>query len=483
VRYTLIRRTLIITCVVCLTFFLFISVATVLNPYDLDSFEGILFTPALQLAKGGAIYGPQTVLSEPFMYATYGPLYYFILGLLLHITGVAFWPGRLISLLATAATAWVIYRAVRRASGGDRVAGLVAATLFIMMTPAFAFGALQRVDALGVLGATSAVALCFSPERRRNLFIAGCCAGLAFLTKPTFVAAGFAVAVVLLLTRRFRELGLFLVGGACVLAAAVALMAATHNGGYLFNLGSAKLPFAARLALTNVRAFLQGYAAFACLVMLAAGLTSFRRSRDDLPGVLTLTYLVITGAISVVASGRVGASTNYFYEFAAGLAIFAGSVFGKLESPPQALLRAAAGVLLAAALSLELVLFRSSFIQGRVLMPLHKAPLYAKLSQDILTLTPEGEPVASDYQEPVLRAGRPLYFNDLTMYLIGSEEMRSRLRQYLDEKRLAAVVTYQQRELPGYRLVKGYGYYSDPTSTTGQVSNGPFLYLREDLYR
>lgn len=285
-----------VVAVSCLVIFVLMSLAAIFQPYDLDSFEGILFLPAMLIASGQPIYGADVVLREPFMFATYGPLYYTLLGFLLKFTGVTFLPGRLISLLATAATALVIYRAVRREQVGI-AAATVAVAVFLVMPPAWVFGAIQRVDALGVLLAVLAVVISFSSAKRSYLLLAGGAAALAFLTKPTLIAAGVSVTICLLLTRRFGESASFLAGAVCVLVVAILMMVLSGNGGYLFNLASANLPLSPRWYLVNFRTIMQSHTVFACLVIAAFALMRLRQRECKFSELSVLVYLLVSSTL------------------------------------------------------------------------------------------------------------------------------------------------------------------------------------------
>lgn len=475
------RKLLVVSCFSSAALFLFVSVATVAYPHDLDLYEGNLFVPAERIALGQSIYGQGVVLAEPFIYATYGPVYYLVLGVFLRLTGLAFWPGRLISLLATAATALVIYRTVKR-HAGDKLGPLAASGLFIMMPSTWAFGSLQRVDALGVFFSAFAITLSLSFTRRRDLAIAGGAAALAILTKPTIIAGAVAVVTWLVFTRRLKELAMFSLGAAGVLVIAGIAMILTGNEGYLFNVSSAQIPFHFRYLVVNVRGLVQSHVVFVSLVIAAIILTRFRLAELDASVSLLLIYLIAGGMVGLITCGRTGASINYFYEFTTALALLAGFGFSKLASDDLRFASAGACILLAMAISTEMVFFRVASIQGRWLLPLRKAPLHAMLVRDLETFVPQQEPIVSDYQDVILRTGHRLYFNDWTMYRIASQPMQACLRSYLSEKRLGAIITHGETQISGYRLVDGYGF-SDPNSTSGIYSAGPFLYLREDLWQ
>jgi hypothetical protein len=475
------EKLLVASCLASAALFLFVSIATVVYPRDLDLYESNLFVPAERIALGQPIYGPSVVLSEPFIYATYGPVYYLFVGLLLRLTGLAFWPGRLLSLLATIATALVIYRTIER-DDSNKMSAFVGATLFIMMPSTWAFGALQRVDALAAFFSALAISISLRAIGRLRFIVAGAACTLAVLTKPTIVAGGAAILIWLVLTGRLQQLVMFSIGAVGVLTIAVIAMILTGNENYLFNLQNAQLPSLLRYLVVNVRGLVQSQVVFACLVIAVIWFSRARLAPLDSSVTLLFVYLLFGGVIGLVTSARTGASINYFYEFTTALALVAGFGFSKFASGDLPLPRAAACVLIAMAIVTELMLFRTASVRGRFISLRLKEPFQAMVARDIETFVPRSEPIVSDYQDLILRTGHNLYFNDWTMYRVGSTAMQTCLRSYLDEKKLGALITNGETKIPGYRLVDGYGY-SDPDSTSRMYSTGPLLYLREDLWQ
>jgi Dolichyl-phosphate-mannose-protein mannosyltransferase len=477
-----IRRILLVVCVLSLLAFAYAAIASAIFPHDLDQCEGIVLEPALQLTSGRPIYGQPLVMRPPYFYAAYGPLYYLVLGSLLKLTGLAFWPGRLLSLLATAATAWLLYRAVNRRQK-TWAGGLLAATLFIMSPAIWPFGFFQRVDALGVFFTTLCVILVWSAaERRRHYVCAGAAAGLAFLVKPTLIAAGLAVIICLITARAFKELRAFLIGGIVILAAGATALLATGNAGYIFNqMVNAQTPFSLGPVVSIVREMIQSHAVIAALAVGGARLLQTDLRNRQVANLLPITYLIIAGGLALMECGKMGAAVNYFYEFFVALALCAGLVISKLERARNAAYLLTALFLLIS-LSGELALKCNYFIKGYLFVTFSKASLHEKIVQDLRAYVPRGEPVASAYPDLVLRSERPLYFNDITVYMLGPDQVRSRLASCLAERQLAAYVSMDYRTIPGYRLVREPADEPAPPSSR-QIVRGPLLYLREDLWQ
>ena len=480
-RLNLLRNILLGVCVCCVAAFLYTGIASVTFPHDLDDNEGVVIQPALQIASGQAIYGQRLVLSEPYSYAAYGPLYYVILGALLKLTGLAFWPGRLLSLLATVATTLLIYAVVNKRQK-TAAPGFVAATLFIMTPAAWTFGFLQRVDALGIFFTTLCVALALSAsEKRRNYLLAGGVAALAFLVKPTLIAAGLAVLVCLIIARAFKELGAFILGGAIVLAVAVMALLVTGNAGYGFTQWTnSHTPFVLQQFLIITRNLIQSQVVIALLALGGLWLFQTDLRNRQVANLLPIVYLVIAGGLGLLTCGRLGSAINYFYEFFVALALCAGLMVDKLASARDRAYPLAA-LLLLLALATGLAWEANYFIKDRLFAAFSKARLHDKIIQDLIQYVPAGEPVAGHYPDLVLRSGRPHYFNDIAIYLLGPDEVRAQLASYVAEKKLAAYVAMQEETIPGYRLVQEPGI--EPSASVGAYTRGPLLYLRDDLWQ
>lgn len=480
ISLTLIRKILVSVCVVCMTGFLLAGLASAIFPFDLGQCEGNLFEPAFRLMSGRPTFGRQVVLSEPYMYAAYGPAYYALLGGVLRLTGMAFWPGRSLSLLATAATALLIYRIVK-GTQKETLAGFVAATVFIITPATWPFGFLQRVDAVGVFFTSLCIALGLSSNRTyRNWLLAGCAGGVAFLIKPTLVASSLAVAICLIAARAFRELSVFLAGAAVVLIAGIVVLILTDNSGYLFNqAANAQTPFAATIVLSIAREILQNQVVVISIAIVAIWLTRTRLRPSRVTTLLPPIYLLVSGALALAECGKVGASVNYFYEFFVALALCAGLAFVHIakEEKPAFLLTS---ILFILSLSVELA---SQFrpITVPTLALLSERGRHERVIGNIAKFVPAEEPVASYYPDLVIRSGRRLFFNDLAMYLMGPEYAQSLLSSSLKEKKLAAYISAGYTTIPSYSLVeeKADGYSQLPVWTTNP---GPLLYLRDDLW-
>ena len=144
----------------------------------------------------------------------------------------------------------------------------------------------------------------------------------------------------------------------------------------------------------------------------------------------------MAGLIAAATASRIASSTNHFLELGAAMALCAGIAFARLAATSGDGLRLAK-VLVCVALLVDLVLFRVGFVRGRILIPTAKRPLHERLTHDLATLVPAGEPLIGEYTDAIIRSGRPLYFSDLGMYQVGPPYLRSLLTNYLEGRRVA----------------------------------------------
>ena len=105
---------LLILLVAHLTLFLWIELTSVLYRHQLDYGEGAMLYQAVRLAQGLPMY--KDVDTPPWIFNNYTPLHALVLTPTIGLAGLAFWPGRLLSLAATLGSSVMIGLIVRRTS-------------------------------------------------------------------------------------------------------------------------------------------------------------------------------------------------------------------------------------------------------------------------------------------------------------------------------------------------------------------------------
>ncbi|MBP7694477.1 MAG: hypothetical protein KA764_21330 [Anaerolineales bacterium] len=177
--------------------FLLTAALRLTYPYDLDFVENGLLLEAWQHALGRPVY---VAPNADFMPNVYMPLYPWLGGGLLTLTGVAYWPLRLLSSAAALWTAGLLGWCAHRESGRPWL-GIAAAGLYLggYRLTGFWYD-LVRVDALSVALAVSGWAVgVYAGRTRRGQWAAAGLLILAGFTKQTALALAVALAGALLL--------------------------------------------------------------------------------------------------------------------------------------------------------------------------------------------------------------------------------------------------------------------------------------------
>ncbi len=157
---------------------------------ELEWMEGGVLHQAARFSRAEPIYPPPSIDFVPFLYT---PGYSILLGILgWPLGGPGFVLGRLVSIVATGASAWAIARAIER-EGRPRVHGLVGVGLFLSgYVFTFRWYDLARPDSLYLALVLWALLRLRHATDRRAAIVAGGLMALAFWTKQT--AASFVIA-------------------------------------------------------------------------------------------------------------------------------------------------------------------------------------------------------------------------------------------------------------------------------------------------
>lgn len=118
---------LLIVSLIASVAYLRLGLARVFYPYALDFIEEDMLMQAWRVAQGLPIFVPP---NADFVPQVYMPLFTWLGGQFLHLTGFAFWPLRLISFLSTVGTAVLIFYIGWR-EGGKKTAAFVGSALFL----------------------------------------------------------------------------------------------------------------------------------------------------------------------------------------------------------------------------------------------------------------------------------------------------------------------------------------------------------------
>jgi len=251
--------------------FLFVAVARLRYPYELEWVEGGLADEALAILRGQAPYARPSLHLVAFIYP---PLYFYASAAVAALVGPGFFSLRLVSLAATLACFALIYGLVRQGSrgrpGSGRTAGLLAAGLF---AATFKIGGtwlvLARVDALCVALYLAGAYALLRARGGWGFALAGALLGLACLTKQSalLMAVPLAAYAVYADWRRGWLLAASLAGLALAVSAAFQIASQGWYGYYVFS-GAVGRPFTGSVWLVFWQQDLLQPLALALLAML-----------------------------------------------------------------------------------------------------------------------------------------------------------------------------------------------------------------------
>ena len=172
---------------------------TLAFPYDLNYGEGYVLNDAVRLSRGESLY--VDLQQFPMVRSPYPPLYPLIWSFLEPISGPAFWPGRLLSVVSLvgigALVGWNAWRVRCGIWPSVVAAGLVAASPFVYQWAGYA-----RVDMLALLCAVGGVVVAQWLGGWRSVLLSAVLCGLAIWTKQTTVTAAVAVGTFVVPYRR-----------------------------------------------------------------------------------------------------------------------------------------------------------------------------------------------------------------------------------------------------------------------------------------
>jgi len=196
--------------------YLHLSLQLIGYPFAIEGNEGVVLQLAYDIARLRPIYRPLT--DFPFVPGDYPPVYLLLNAAAIKLFGLNLWSGRLLSFLAAAGIAVVLFRWVYRETRWVSWAVTMGLTPFV--SPLFfSRTALYRVDVLAAgLSFLGVYLLAVSKDERGDRFAAGALL-LALYTKHSMVAAPAACFLYLLAIDRRRAVRFtgWLVGSGLVL--------------------------------------------------------------------------------------------------------------------------------------------------------------------------------------------------------------------------------------------------------------------------
>jgi hypothetical protein len=208
--------------------FLFSAALRLIYPYEVEWNEGAVLDHAIRVLTGKPIYAAPSLDFAAFVYT---PLYYYATALLMKISGIGLWSGRLISILATLLTAGIAGRIVQRETHSNVLAfSSIALYLAFYHITGF-FYDIVRMDALALFF----VAVCVYAAMyvRRGYLVAALFVVLAYLTKQQMIFIVPAIAFGLMFRNRKQAIWFSVLSTGIILLSTI-VFNWTTNGWYRF---------------------------------------------------------------------------------------------------------------------------------------------------------------------------------------------------------------------------------------------------------
>jgi len=193
------RATVVVVAAVPIVIYLYVALRQLGYPYELEWMEGGAVEIVGRVLHGQAIYTAPSIHYVPYAYT---PLYFWVSGLVAHVTGLSFLPLRLVSFGASLGCFALLFGLVWRETN-DVVAGIVAAGMFAATYQVGgAWLDIGRVDSLLLLFLLVSVVVARRIERWPGGVVLGLCVSAAFLTKQSGLLALLPLLAYLCVARR-----------------------------------------------------------------------------------------------------------------------------------------------------------------------------------------------------------------------------------------------------------------------------------------
>ncbi|NSW51584.1 MAG: glycosyltransferase family 39 protein [Anaerolineae bacterium] len=325
--------TIVLICTMVLGVFVVIvnMVMVVIFPYSIDYGEGPLLDQAVRIHEGEPVYRA-SISESPYTITNYPPVFIGILSLFNSQESSSLLPGRILSILATIGSAWMIYQVVFLGYS-DRLASWTAVVLFLVFPYVFQWGSFMRVDNLALFFAITSLYVMLRWQQKRWVIlpVAVLLTLAAFTRQSYLLAAPFACGVYLLLKDWKRAF--FLAGITLLLVGSLfTIFMITTDGGFWQHIGVANQnEFRWETVEWYFRDQLGGPFVIITLVSIFFWLMGWKHIDK-----WKLAAPFLTGAaVSALTVGKIGSSVNYLLELVSAMAISFGVLFAWLRQPEK----------------------------------------------------------------------------------------------------------------------------------------------------
>jgi hypothetical protein len=300
---------------------------TMAQPYQVDYGEGFILGMLARMARGLSLYPLST--QPPYVINPYGPVGYYVLAPIVRLFDVGFTAPRLVVFAAGIACASAVAMLVRQRSGSLSI-GLAFGALYLTKPVVQYWLPRLRMDFLAMAFSLAGLVI-FTKRDRWYLAVPFFVA--AFYCKSLFVAAPAACLLYLATERDWRLLFRF---SGCLLALAglvFFVLQRVTGGWFAFHTAwsNANDPFRVSVALHAVLTECRSNIVLIALAFLPPILRWVHAKRARLLDIFSLPLLYFgLSFAAILASGKLGATDNYFLEWEAALCVCAGIGYKEL---------------------------------------------------------------------------------------------------------------------------------------------------------
>jgi len=205
-----------ILAVLFLLSYLLVALQRLRYPYELEWMEGAMVMHVARVLNGQPLYVAPSIEFIPFIYT---PLYFYISALFAWLLGSGFLPLRLVSLLASLGSLYMIARLTRYETGSWRPGFLAAAFFAATYSLSGAWFDIARIDSLFLLLTLLGIWFLRTKSSIASDVVAAILFGLAFFTKQAALGFALLLAIYVFFNRKGWQRGLFAILLAVLVAA------------------------------------------------------------------------------------------------------------------------------------------------------------------------------------------------------------------------------------------------------------------------
>ena len=387
---------------------------SVAHPYSLDYGEAPLINQAMRLKAGETIYRPN-LETPPFTIANYPPIYILSLIPFLDIFESPFHVGRIISVIASLASALFLgltnfhfYR--------HRLSAITTGILFISFPYVVEWSGRARIDCLALAFATAAIYIFAHWPRSRLGFLGG---GLllvaAAYTRQSYALAAPLAAFCWLWTQkkvRALQLALYVGGLGAILFLAINIFT---GGGFYYNIITANVnEFGWDRLVYNLEGLWKD--AGILLVLAAAFLALGWKS---IKGWALGAAFLVGASLSALTIGKIGSNINYFLELSAALSLVGGALIVWSKDHPWR------HTLILLLISLQFGMLMQATMNVRVdwILTPRRADFKALQRLEQVVLDMDGPVPADEYMGMLTMNDRPLYIQPFEVSQLANDGM------------------------------------------------------------